>query len=121
MRHAVAAQTDKGHMDDNDKKFRPKKGPVRSGSKAAGPRSRDGAAGKGGKPSFGAKKPYAPRGDRPMAADGERPKRDFKGGDKPFSKGPRPEGKPFEKREGPRKPYAPRGDRPVAAEGERKP
>ncbi|PWJ93139.1 pseudouridine synthase [Mesorhizobium loti] len=108
-------------MDDNDKKFRPKKGPVRSGSKAAAPRSRDGAAGKGGKPSFGAKKPYAPRGDRPMAADSERPKRDFKGGDKPFSKGPRPEGKPFEKREGPRKPYAPRGDRPVAAEGERKP
>ncbi|TIM03902.1 MAG: RNA pseudouridine synthase, partial [Mesorhizobium sp.] len=108
-------------MDDNDKKFRPRKGPAKSGPKAAGPRSRDGAAGKGGKPSFGAKKPYAPRGDRPMAADGERPKRDFKGGDKPFNKGPRPEGKPFEKREGPRKPYAPRGDRPVAAEGERKP
>ncbi|WP_027163223.1 pseudouridine synthase [Mesorhizobium sp. WSM1293] len=108
-------------MDDNDKKFRPRKGPAKSGPKAAGPRSRDGAAGKGGKPSFGAKKPYAPRGDRPMAADGERPKRDFKGGDKPFSKGPRPEGKPFEKREGPRKSYAPRGDRPMAAEGERKP
>ncbi|RUY44828.1 pseudouridine synthase [Mesorhizobium sp. M7A.F.Ca.CA.002.07.1.1] len=108
-------------MDDNDKKFRPRKGPAKSGPKAAGPRSRDGAAGKGGKPSFGAKKPYAPRGDRPMAADGERPKRDFKGGDKPFSKGPRPEGKPFEKREGPRKPYAPRGDRPMAAEGEHKP
>jgi 23S rRNA pseudouridine2605 synthase len=108
-------------MDDNDKKFRPRKGPAKSGPKAAGPRSRDGAAGKGGKPSFGAKKPYAPRGDRPMAADGERPKRDFKGGDKPFNKGPRPEGKPFEKREGPRKPYAPRGDRPMAAEGERKP
>ncbi|MER8982168.1 pseudouridine synthase [Mesorhizobium sp. M0870] len=108
-------------MDDNDKKFRPRKGPAKSGPKAAGPRSRDGAAGKGGKPSFGAKKPYAPRGDRPMAADGERPKRDFKGGDKPFSKGPRPEGKPFEKREGPRKPYAPRGDRRMAAEGERKP
>ncbi|RWP39705.1 MAG: RNA pseudouridine synthase, partial [Mesorhizobium sp.] len=70
-------------------------------------------------PSFGAKKPYAPRGDRPMAADGERPKRDFKSGDKPFSKGPRPEGKPYEKREGPRKPYAPRGDRPMAADGER--
>ncbi|MER9298213.1 pseudouridine synthase [Mesorhizobium sp. M0621] len=108
-------------MDDNDKKFRPKKGPARSGPKAAGPRSRDGAAGKGGKPSFGAKKSYAPRGDRPMAADGERPKRDFKGGDKPFSKGPRPDGKPFEKREGPRKPYAPRGDRPMATDGERKP
>ncbi|RWF08350.1 MAG: rRNA pseudouridine synthase, partial [Mesorhizobium sp.] len=37
----------------------------------------------------------------------------------PFGKGPRPEGKPYEKREGPRKPYAPRGDRPAAAEGER--
>jgi len=108
-------------MDDSDKKFRPKKGPVKGGTKTAGPRSRDGAAGKGGKPSFGAKKTYAPRGDRPMAAEGERPKRDFKSGDKPFSKGPRPEGKPFEKREGPRKPYAPRGDRPIAAEGERKP
>ncbi|UDL91322.1 pseudouridine synthase [Mesorhizobium sp. PAMC28654] len=105
-------------MDDNDKKFRPKKGPGH-GTKSAGPRSRDGAAGKGGKPSFGAKKPYAPRGDRPMAADGERPKGDFKAGDRPFSKGPRPEGKPFEKREGPRKPYAPRGDRPLAADGER--
>ena len=78
-------------MDDNDKKFRPKKGPARGGPKAAGPRSRDGAAGKSGKPSFGAKKPYAPRGERPMAAEGER--------------------KPYEKREGPRKPYAPRGDR----------
>lgn len=117
-------------MDDNDKKFRPKKGPVRGGPKAAGSRSRDAAAGKGGKPSFAAKKPYAPRGDRPMAAAGERPKRDFKSDDrpreagearaeKPFRKGPRPEGKPFEKREGPRKPYAPRGDRPMAADGER--
>ncbi|MCV3210148.1 pseudouridine synthase [Mesorhizobium sp. YC-39] len=105
-------------MDDNDKKFPRQKGPGKSGSNAAGPR-RDGGAGKGGKPSFGAKKPYAPRGARPMAAEGERPKRDFKSGDKPFRKGPRPEGKPFEKREGPRKPYAPRGDRPMAAEGER--
>jgi len=42
-----------------------------------------------------------------MAAEGERPKRDFKSGDRPFGKGPRPEGKPYEKREGPRKPYAP--------------
>ncbi|TIP69051.1 MAG: RNA pseudouridine synthase, partial [Mesorhizobium sp.] len=67
----------------------------------------------------GPRKPYAPRGDRPMAADGERPKRDFKSGDRPFSKGPRSEGKPYEKREGPRKPYAPRGERPAAAEGER--
>ncbi|MBZ9679825.1 MULTISPECIES: pseudouridine synthase [unclassified Mesorhizobium] len=106
-------------MDDNDKKSPRKAGPGRSGPKSAGARGRD--AGKGGKPSFAAKKPYAPRGDRPMDADGDRPKRDFKGGDRPFSKGPRPEGKPYEKREGPRKPYAPRGDRPMAAEGERKP
>ena len=91
-------------MDDNDKKSPRRKGPGNKGD---------------GKPSFGAKKPYAPRGDRPIAADGERPKRDFKAGDRPFGKGPRTEGKPFEKREGPRKPYAPRGDRPVAADGER--
>lgn len=107
-------------MDDNDKKSPRHEGPGKSGPRAAGPR-RDGAAGKSGKPSFGAKKPYSPRGARPAAAEGERPKRDFKSGDRPFSKGPRSEGKPFEKREGPRKPYAPRGDRPMAAEGERKP
>ncbi|MER9070181.1 RNA pseudouridine synthase, partial [Mesorhizobium sp. M0902] len=83
-------------MDDKNKKF-----PRKAGPKPAGPRGRDGAPGKGGKPSFGAKKPYAPRGDRPAAAEGERPKRDFKGGDRPFSKGPRPEGTPYEKREGP--------------------
>ncbi|TPM05937.1 pseudouridine synthase [Mesorhizobium sp. B2-3-11] len=123
-------------MDDSDKKSPRKGGPGRSGPKSAGSRGHD--ASKGGKPSFGAKKPYAPRGDRPAAAEGERPKRDFKSGDKPFRKGPRPEGKPYaprgdrpmaaegerkpyEKREGPRKPYAPRGDRPMAAEGERKP
>ncbi|TPI33886.1 pseudouridine synthase [Mesorhizobium sp. B3-2-1] len=106
-------------MDDNDKKSPRKAGPGRSGPKPAGARGRD--ASKGGKPSFGTKKPYAPRGDRPAGAEGERPKRDFKSGDKPFRKGPRPEGKPYEKREGPRKPYAPRGDRPMAAEGERKP
>ncbi|CAH2396010.1 pseudouridine synthase [Mesorhizobium ventifaucium] len=111
-------------MDDKEKKLPRQKdprqmGPGKNGPKPSGPRGRDAAAGKGGKPSFGAKKPYAPRGDRPLAADGERPKRDFKSGDRPFSKGPRPEGKPYEKREGPRKPYAPRGDRPLAADGER--
>ncbi|MCF6116851.1 pseudouridine synthase [Mesorhizobium muleiense] len=106
-------------MDDKNKKFPRQKGPGKTGPKPSGPRGRDAAAGKGGKPSFGAKKPYAPRGDRPMAADGERPKRDFKSGERPFSKGPRPDGKPYEKREGPRKPYAPRGDRPMAADGER--
>ncbi len=115
----AAVQTSKSHMDDKDKKFPRQKGPRKNGPKPSGPRGRDTAAGKGGKPSFGAKKPYAPRGDRPMAADGERPKRDFKSGDRPISKGPRPEGKPYEKREGPRKPYAPRGDRPMAADGER--
>ncbi|HEY4192068.1 MAG TPA: pseudouridine synthase, partial [Mesorhizobium sp.] len=142
-------------MDDNDKKY-----PRKSGPKPAGPRARSAGAAQdrkpGGKPAFGAKKPfvkrdgpnkpYAPRGDRPAAADGERPKRDFapRGGgeaerprsefkreykprepgeaprgERTFNKGPRPEGKPFVKRDGPRKPYAPRGDRPAAAEGER--
>ena len=75
------------------------------------------------------RKPYTPRGDRPMAADGERGdfKRSYKPremgpgeggerGDRPFRKGPQREGKPFENRE--RKPYAPRGERPMAAEGE---
>ncbi|MER9977781.1 RNA pseudouridine synthase, partial [Mesorhizobium sp. M0085] len=81
-------------MDDKNKKF-----PRKAGPKPAGTRGRDSAPGKGGKPSFGAKKPYAPRGDRPAATEGERPKRDFKGGDRPFSKGPRPEGKPYEQRE----------------------
>ncbi|MCA0023201.1 MULTISPECIES: pseudouridine synthase [unclassified Mesorhizobium] len=130
-------------MDDNDKKSPRQKGPGKSGPKPAGARGRD--AGKGGKPAFGAKKPfakrgdggkpfekregprkpYAPRGERPMAADGERPqKREYKpreGGrsERPFNKGPRPQGKPYEKREGPRKPYAPRGDRPMTADGER--
>ncbi|MDX8506152.1 pseudouridine synthase [Mesorhizobium captivum] len=78
----------------------------------------------------GPRKPFEPRGDRPMAAEGER--RDFKRsykpreageggerGERPFRKGPRPEGKSFEKRDGARKPYTPRGDRPMAAEGER--
>ncbi|MBZ9955252.1 MULTISPECIES: pseudouridine synthase [unclassified Mesorhizobium] len=133
-------------MDDNDKKTPRQKGPGKSGPKPAGARGRD--AGKGGKPAFGAKKPfakrgdggkpfekhegprkpYAPRGERPMAADGERPqKREYKpreGGEggrpeRPFNKGPRPQGKPYENREGPRKPYAPRGERPMAADGER--
>ncbi|WFP61365.1 pseudouridine synthase [Mesorhizobium sp. WSM4904] len=116
-------------MDDNDKKF-PRKGAGKGGSRPAGPRGRGGAAGSNSKPSFGGKKPFAKR-DRSMAADGERPARDFKRsykprevgeggerGERPFRKGPPREGKPFEKREG-RKPYTPRGDRPVAAEGER--
>ncbi|SFQ14765.1 23S rRNA pseudouridine2605 synthase [Mesorhizobium sp. NFR06] len=116
-------------MDDNDKKF-PRKGAGKGGAKSAGPRGRDAAPGKGGKPGFGAGKPFVKR-DRPMAADGERPARDFTRSykpreagaaadrsERPFHKGPRPDGKPFEKREG-RKPYTPRGDRPMAADGER--
>jgi 23S rRNA pseudouridine2605 synthase len=100
-------------MDDNDKKSPRRKGPGNKGD---------------GKPSFGAKKPYAPRGDRPMTADGERkPYEKREGPRKPYApRGNRPmaaegERKPYEKREGPRKPYAPRGDRPMAAEGDRKP
>jgi 23S rRNA pseudouridine2605 synthase len=101
----------------NDDKKSPR-GPRKGGPKPAGPR--------GGKPSLGAKKPFAKR-ERPMAAEGERDFNRYKPretgtgaerGERPFRKGPRPEGKPFEKREG-RKPYAPRGDRPAAAEGER--
>ncbi|MBZ9986334.1 pseudouridine synthase [Mesorhizobium sp. BH1-1-5] len=108
-------------MDDDKKSSR---GPRKGGSKPAGQRDRN------GKPGFGAKKPFVKR-DRPVAAEGERPARDFKRSykpreagesaeraERPFRKGPPRDGKPFEKREG-RKPYAPRGDRPMAAEGER--
>jgi 23S rRNA pseudouridine2605 synthase len=108
-------------MDDDKKSPR---GPRKAGSKPAGQRDRD------GKQGFGPKKPFVKR-DRPMAAEGERPARDFKRSykpreagegaeraERPFRKGPPRDGKPFEKREG-RKPYAPRGDRPMAAEGER--
>ncbi|RWG59075.1 MAG: hypothetical protein EOQ65_18710, partial [Mesorhizobium sp.] len=122
-------------MDDDKKSSR--KGPGKGGSKPT-PRGdkpfRQGARSQG-KPfekRDGARKPYTQRDDRPMAADGERPARDFKRsykpravegaerGERPFRKGPRPEGKPFEKRDGARKPYTPRGDRPAAAEGERR-
>ncbi|TIW15179.1 MAG: RNA pseudouridine synthase, partial [Mesorhizobium sp.] len=106
---------------DDDKKSSRQKGPRKGGSKPAprgdkpfrkGPRSE----GKSFEKRDGARKPYTPRGDRPMAADGERPqfKRAYKPreagegterGERPFRKGPRPEGKPFEKRDGARKPY----------------
>lgn len=140
-------------MDDEDKKP-----PRKSGPKSTGPRGRAGGGrdgDRGGKPAFGAKKPFvkrdgprkpfAARAERPAAAgEGERPKRDFRpreqgdaerprsefkreykpreGGDagprgnRPFSKGPRRDDKPFAGHEGPRKPYAPR---PQSAEGER--
>ncbi len=142
-------------MDDDDKKYPRKRGPKPMGPRGRGADSEPKGRG-GGKPAFGAKKPfvkrdgprkpYAPRGERPMAAEGERPKRDFvpretregerprsefrreykprdgdetRRTDRPFSKGPRSEQKPFVKRDGPRKPYAPRGERPIAADGER--
>jgi 23S rRNA pseudouridine2605 synthase len=99
-------------MDEDDKKF-----PRKAGHKPSGARSRPADAGKGGKPAFATrKKSFAKRDGEAGAA--ERPKRDFKGGDKPFNKGPRPQGKPYGKPDGPRKPYAPRTERP-AAEGER--
>ncbi|WP_192250502.1 pseudouridine synthase [Mesorhizobium silamurunense] len=119
---------------DDDKKSSRQKGPRKGGSKPAprgdkpfrkGPRSE----GKPFEKRDGARKPYSQRSDRPLAADGEKPqfKRAYKPrdegaerGERPFRKGPRPEGRPFEKREGARKPYTPHGDRPVAAEGERR-
>ncbi|TIO48666.1 MAG: pseudouridine synthase [Mesorhizobium sp.] len=121
---------------DDDKKSSRQKGPRKGGSKPTprgdkpfrkGPR----AEGKPFEKRDGTRKPYAPRGDRPMAAEGEKPqfKRAYKPreagegterGERPFRKGPRPEGKSFEKRDGARKPYTPRGDRPMAAEGERR-
>lgn len=106
-------------MDHNDKKPSRGKRPGKSGPKADGARATRGdkpfrkGPSREGKPfekREGPRKPYAPRTDRPMAAEGERPaRREYK---------PR-EGKPFEKREGVRKPYTPRGDQPMAAEGER--
>ncbi|MBW8909346.1 MAG: pseudouridine synthase [Mesorhizobium sp.] len=108
------------------------RGPRKNGSKPAARGEKPFRKGppRDGKPfekRDGPRKPYAPRGDRPVAAAGERSefKRSYKpreagadGGAKPFRKGPPREGKPFEKREGVRKPYTPRGDRP-AADGER--
>ncbi|TPN81847.1 pseudouridine synthase [Mesorhizobium sp. CU2] len=121
-------------MDDNDKKS--SRGPRKGGSKptARGEKPFRKGPPRDGKPfekHEGARKPYAPRGDRPMAADGERSdfKRSYKPreagegaerGDRPFRKGPPRDGKPFEKREGARKPYTPRGDRPMAVDGERR-
>ncbi|RAZ90521.1 RNA pseudouridine synthase [Mesorhizobium hawassense] len=107
-------------MDDDKKSSR---GPRKGGSRPTGQHGRD------GKPGLGPKKPFVKR-DRPKAAEGERPARDFKRsykpreagegaerGERPFRKGPPRDGQSFEKREG-RKPYTPRGDRP-AAEGDR--
>jgi 23S rRNA pseudouridine2605 synthase len=112
-------------MDDNDKKY-----PRKSGAKSAGPGNRAAGAGRGGKgggkpAASGSRKPFVKRSDDAGAV--ARPKRDFRhadrpevaAGERPFSKGPRPGGKPFVKRDGLRKPYAPHGERPVAADGER--
>jgi 23S rRNA pseudouridine2605 synthase len=130
-------------MDDDRKKF-PRKG----GQKPGGARGGGDGPRKGGKPGFGAKprfeggkpfekrdgaaKPYAKRRDD--ASGAERPKRDFRrddrpreGGDAqaersgaPFRKGPRPEGRTFEKRGGdaPRPGRRERGEQD-ASRGER--
>jgi 23S rRNA pseudouridine2605 synthase len=108
-------------MADDDKKFTRKSGPKPSGPRP-GPKKggKPGFAGKprfeGGKPfekrEGAAKKPFAKRRDE--AAGDERPKREFNRDDRPrgagdarpersgapFRKGPRPEGKPYQKREG---------------------
>ena len=108
-------------MADDDKKFTRMSGPKPSGPRP-GPKKggKPGFAGKprfeGGKPfekrEGAAKKPFAKRRDE--AAGDERPKREFNRDDRPrgagdarpersgapFRKGPRPEGKPYQKREG---------------------
>ncbi|RVD08972.1 pseudouridine synthase, partial [Mesorhizobium sp. M2A.F.Ca.ET.029.05.1.1] len=116
----------------NLKRYQPRETGPREAGAERGDRSFRKGPPRDGKPfeKREGRKPFAPRGDRPMA-EGERPARDFKRGykpremgegaergDRPFRKGPPRDGKPFEKREG-RKPFVPRGDRPVAAEGER--
>ena len=111
-------------MSDDDKFQR------KPGAKPAGFRGRKAADGKSGKPAFAGKKTsFAKRPDR--ATDGDRPKRDFKRDDKPregeargerpFRKGPRPEGRPFEKRESFAKPYRPREERQGRPEGGERP
>ncbi|MBA3446919.1 MAG: pseudouridine synthase [Pseudaminobacter sp.] len=132
-------------MDDDRKKFPRKTGPKPSGPRKRddGPH-KPGFAAKprfeGGKPfekrgeRDGAKKPFAKRGDAAAASGAsERPKRDFKRDDRPrdvgearpergaapFRKGPRPEGKPYQKRDdagGAPKPYAKRRDEGQASE-----
>ncbi|RWA87443.1 pseudouridine synthase [Mesorhizobium sp.] len=118
---------------DDDKKPPRQKGPRKGGPAPRGDKPLRKGPRSEGKPfekRDGARKPYAQRSDRPMAAEADKPqfKRTYKPreagegaerGERPFRKGPRPEGKPFEKRDGARKPYAPRGDRPMTAEGER--
>lgn len=92
-------------MDDDRKKF-----PRRGASKPVGERAGGGAPRKGGKPGFAAKPRF--EGGKPFKRDGEKPfakRRDpsevgaearLERGDAPFRKGPRPERKPYEKREG---------------------
>jgi 23S rRNA pseudouridine2605 synthase len=66
----------------------------------------------------GARKPFAPRGDRPADAGGERPKRDFRGKDRPREAvsaegGFRGSKRPFEKKSFEKKPFEKkRNDRP---------
>lgn len=108
-------------MDDDRKKF-PRKGgkPGGAGNRDAGPKKFGKPRGEGGSKPF-AKKPFAKRDEG--AAGGERPKRDFRPRDgearperssAPFRKGPRPEGKPFEKRE---RSFGDKPYRPRSAEG----
>ncbi|PSJ58496.1 pseudouridine synthase [Pseudaminobacter soli (ex Li et al. 2025)] len=121
-------------MDDDRKKF-PRKG----GSKPGGPRGRDGAPHKGGKPGFSSKpraegaKPFVKRdrdGERPFAKrrddaiGSERPKREFRRDDRPREDGeggfrkPRAEGaKPFVKRDRDgERPFAKRRDDAVGSD-----
>lgn len=111
-------------MSDDDKFQR------KPGAKPAGFRGRKAAESKTGKPTFSGKKTSFAK--RPEGAnDGDRPKRDFKRNDRPrdgearadrpFQKGPRKEGKPFEKREGFAKPYRPREERQPRPDGEARP
>ncbi|MFU0503494.1 pseudouridine synthase [Pseudaminobacter sp. NGMCC 1.201702] len=129
-------------MDDDRKKFPRKGGPKPGGPRGKdAPRKggKFGLAGKsrfeGGKPSeklgdrTGASKPFAKRRAESQTSGAERPKREFRRDERPrdgddarpqrsgaqFRKGPRPDGKPYEKREGQgasRPGRFERGDRP---------
>jgi 23S rRNA pseudouridine2605 synthase len=133
-------------MDDNDNHSKRGHRPKSTGARRHAPGS-DQSRRTPGKPSFGAgKKPFSGRssgksfderrGDKKAfapktgkaAPDEERPKRGFEEGERPFRKGPRPEGKPynsekpvsrrFDKDGEPRKTFPPRSGR---GEGERRP
>ncbi len=108
-------------MDDDEKKFPPRRGPRPFGARGHG-------GAKDGKPASGANKPFTkkPFSKRPgeKAAEGERPQRDFKRvdrpregrPDRPFREG-RPSDKPYGKREG-RAPRSGRSERAAFRDGE---